>query len=65
MDPFQSQQPDEGYSEDPLSASGSLVVSTKAAAGDAEGGLPQALSRHISSLSVANKIRAYCPVSTV
>ncbi|KAL1892632.1 hypothetical protein Sste5346_006917 [Sporothrix stenoceras] len=57
MDPFQSQQPDEGYSEDPLSASGSLAVSTKATAGDSEGGLPQVLSRHISSLSVASKIQ--------
>lgn len=64
MDPFQSQQPDEGYSEDPLSASGSLAVSAKPAAGDAEAGLPPILSRHISSLSVASKIRMYlwgCP----
>ncbi|CAK7214786.1 hypothetical protein SCUCBS95973_002252 [Sporothrix curviconia] len=56
MYPFQAQQPDEGYSEDPLSASGSLAVSTKAASGDAGAGLPLAISRHISSLSVSAKI---------
>lgn len=58
MDPFRSQQPDEGYSEDPLSASGSLAVTSKSSSGDADG-LPPAISQHISSLSVANKIRAY------
>ncbi|CAK7220125.1 hypothetical protein SBRCBS47491_004083 [Sporothrix bragantina] len=56
MDPFQAQQPDEGYSEDPLSASGSLAVTAKTTSGDADAGLPVAISRHISSLSVAAKI---------
>ncbi|CAK7204337.1 hypothetical protein SEUCBS139899_007092 [Sporothrix eucalyptigena] len=57
MDPFRSQEPDEGYSEDPLSASGSLATTTtKTTAGDADTGLPTAISRHIALLSVAAKI---------
>ncbi|CAK7262618.1 hypothetical protein SEPCBS57363_000158 [Sporothrix epigloea] len=56
MDALQAQQPDEGYSEDPLSSSGSAAVSSKTAAGDAASGLLPVISRHISSLSLAAKI---------
>ena len=58
MDPYQTQQPDEGYSEDPLSASGSLTLTAaaKASSGDADAGLPLAISEHIKTLSVEAKI---------
>ncbi len=61
MDSFQPQQPDEGYSEDPLSGSGTLTVAkADDAGGVGDSQLPLVLTRHVSSLSVAARIRMCC-----
>ncbi|CAK7264391.1 hypothetical protein SEPCBS119000_000975 [Sporothrix epigloea] len=56
MDTYQVQQPDEGYSEDPLSLPGAGPVSSKTAASTAEAELFPMISRHIASLPLAAKI---------
>ncbi|EPE03073.1 f-box wd-40 repeat-containing protein [Ophiostoma piceae UAMH 11346] len=54
MDPFEPQQPDEGYSEAPLSGSGVLTAKSS---GSGVTPLPHILLQHINSLSQSSKIQ--------